>query len=121
MRIDAQLVEKEVVRWKRLLGLRDWKIEVKYRADSDDDYANVDSSPGYKRAAIRVNLDNVTSYKQLRSTVIHELIHVVLSLYTDVATELAGEDARKALDMLEERVVTEIENWPLWKEIRDVK
>lgn len=107
-------VEIVIATYQHLMGLDNWKIVAQYHDISDDEYMTCHPSPGYLRAYINVNMDLMDNMATLQRTVIHELVHIQLSPYTDAAVVFAG-DNRKVLDDLEEFVVTQIERWPLWE------
>lgn len=99
--------------YARLMGLTEWKFDLQYHGVAEGEYMTCVPSPGYLRATISVNMDMMDSMDTLIRTIVHELIHVQLSHYTEAAVIFAG-DNRKVLDDLEEFVVTQIERWPLW-------
>ena len=117
MQITKKIVHREVIKYKKLLNLEVWDFTVKYDGTSENDYATVAADPAYLRAEIAFNLSNIKDIKTLRRKLIHELMHVVLSQYTQTAVVFAG-GKKKILDELEERVVTEIERWELWGKVK---
>jgi hypothetical protein len=113
-RISRDYVETQVQVYQELLGLSKWTVKIKYAGVEESDEAEVESDPDYYKATVRINLDEVTTKKALTRTIIHELIHTVLSPYTQMSRELVPRRQRKMLKRLEERLVSDIERWPLW-------
>ena len=112
--ISRAYIKKQIKKYQYLMGLDNWTIKVNYTPDESDSFADVHSLPQYYKAVININLDKCTTKKVAKLTIIHELAHVALSLYTDAARHLASGRGQKVLTDLEEVVVSNIENWPLW-------
>ena len=95
------------------MGLNHWEITVSFTC-TDDAFAKCVPEPQYWRADISFNLDKCKGDREIiRKCIVHEMIHAVLSPYTMAAQHFAG-PLVAILDELEESVVTQIENWPLW-------
>lgn len=108
-------VKAEVKMWQELMGLQRWTITVRFAGVDTGDEAEVETDPDYYKATIRVNLDAVKSRKALRLAIVHEMLHIVLSPYTQYSRELVGKRKRKLLKRLEERLVSRMERWRIWK------
>jgi hypothetical protein len=85
--------------------------------DSEDGEAEVSASPEYFTAEIHFNLDKLKTKKSAHAAIVHELLHVVLSPYTQVAKNLVIKKDRKLLNFTEERLVSVIEKWKLWNKL----
>lgn len=115
-----KLVSDEVKRWKRLLGLNFWEIKVGWTVESDDAYADCNAEPEYYKASIGFNLEKLkgSTPKQLRRIVFHELMHVVLSPYANIAALVGGETGGKVLEKLEERLIEDITMNMKWEKMK---
>ncbi len=116
MEVTIETVRVELDKYLKLMNLAHWEITVVYEGVDKDNFATVDSLPAYMRAELAFNLDLLQDITVLRKKIVHELLHMQLGQYTDVANIFAGAK-KKILNELEERIVTEIERWPLWEKI----
>jgi len=77
------------VYWQKLLRLQDWVIEVKCieaeKINDDDDTANVRTRFYTRRAIVTIARDRED--KAIIGSIIHELLHIVLTDTDDVVTE----------------------------------
>lgn len=113
-------IRREVKYWTRMFGLSQWRIKVTFNVDDTDSYAECHTSPEYFMATISFNVDRLgkQNRKTLQHTVVHELLHVLLSPYTQLAKKLAVDKThRRALEFQEETMVSLLEKAPLWKEL----
>lgn len=115
MKFTQDDVTKEVRHYQKILNLDNWDISVGFTVSDQESYADCIHLPQYMKADLSFSLDKIKSKKLLRQSVVHELMHVVLSPYTSVAMEFAG-PFMKILDNLEETMVTLIEQWKVWSE-----
>lgn len=75
-------VESILDKYKKILKLRGWKFEVIYSED-DTCYAEVIPFINDKRAIIKINPVMNENIEDLKDTLIHELLHIFLTPYTD--------------------------------------
>lgn len=82
-------IEREVERWQKLLRLQDWRIKVKCieakRINDDGDLASVNWRAYSRRATITIARDS--EEKELLDTIVHELLHIVMSDTDNVFVE----------------------------------
>ena len=117
MQITKAVVLKEVLKWRKLLDLEAWDFTIKTGEVDENNFAECAATPAYLRAELGFNLDNIKDMKTLRKKVIHELLHVTMSQYTDTADVFAG-SKKKILSDLEENLVTRMERWELWGKVK---
>ena len=100
-----------------VFGLRDWNITVSENHCPEDTMADTETTYGQRHAVIRFNEKWAEwSVEELRSTVVHELLHVhtepVGELITDILTQSLDEQASTvgstAVSYLLERSVDQI-------------
>lgn len=100
--------------YKILLGLKHWSIDITFFKSSKL-YGKCDISPEYEKATLYLSTKMIKENAELKSTVIHELMHVFLSQLThDVRDIIKGSRSKKLLRRREEALITQIERWPLW-------
>ncbi len=110
--------------WKKHLGLEDWHIEVIYfdkpfskppkgQRKQNAIYADATCDWQYKRARIRVNLQQIRhmSDQQIEATIVHELMHVRLN---EMHNWTADDGTYH-----EERVATELASAFIWTRYAD--
>lgn len=114
--ISPSDVKQCVRKWQKRFGLSGWRIHVGYYTEEQDSIADCRALSQYHVAYLNFNLDRIRTEKLLEHTVIHELLHVVLDPLTSNAKEFAG-DAGQVMVYLEEAVVTQMEKWPVWREL----
>lgn len=113
--ITRKWIEKQVSAYQELMGLNDWKINLKWTCE-EDSYAECTADPEYMTAVIHFNLDKADSKKEIKKTIIHELMHVVMSPMTSpLKKAVPTKQLRRLINCLEHFVVTKVETWPLWK------
>jgi hypothetical protein len=95
--------------WKRRIGLGEWNIKVTFKdkevnTNSIDDVAETEYDPEYKKAKINF------IYRQLKKidnqTVVHEVVHCLLSQYTRYCEEKIK--PQRWLRYFEEQAVTDL-------------
>ena len=114
MKITEARVVAAVTKYKYLMDLEEWELTVGFSKRNTSYYAKTCPDPDYLKADIKFNLHRMTNADILRKTVLHELAHVWLSPYTQVAKLLSGKKARSTLHSLEETLVTRFERWEAW-------
>ena len=101
---------------RQLLISNSWKIQYELRPSKD--YAEVQYHYDKREFVIYVNKSLNLKEKELRDTIIHELFHIFLSPYTDIAGKIldANRDGKvlkysktlKKLQATEERLVRKL-------------
>ena len=107
-------VRAELRMWVKLFNLEEYHFTLKFDGVRSDNYATADVESDYLRAEICVNLSTLQDRRVLRRKLIHELLHVQLAEYTHPAEVFAGK-RKKILRTAEERLVTRMERWEIWK------
>ena len=74
-------VKKLVTQYKKKLGLRGWKFEVLI-SDVKDRAAEVTYDSDEKKGTVLIDRNTNLDSKELKDTIIHELLHIALSPYT---------------------------------------
>lgn len=74
-------IERLVRKWRPLLGLESWGLDVRY--DATDCMACCEAKPAYEEATIRFNLPRVKRelpnvVLALEELVVHELVHALI-------------------------------------------
>lgn len=72
----TQLVED----WEDKFGLANWKIRIAFDKDLKQ-YAQTVADPRYQTATITFNSRVLTDEVNWHTVIIHELIHIVMSMY----------------------------------------
>ena len=73
--------KKLVTQYKKKLGLRGWKFEVLI-SDVKDRAAEVTYDSDEKKGTVLIDRNTNLDSKELKDTIIHELLHIALSPYT---------------------------------------
>lgn len=113
--LTPKKVKKEVAAFQHLLGLKDWDLEVKFTVQEDDSIADCVADPEYKSAVISFNLDRLKGKRHLRETIIHELMHIIISQMTHYMKPLLTKEQKKLMGKLEHSIINSVEKWPVWK------
>ena len=113
MSISRKHIEKAVAYYQVLMGI-EHAVNIKWTVTSDEAEADVVSMPEYHKHTVSFNLDKLKTKKQVKAAVVHELAHVAISSYTQLAKALRVKGTRNALSDAEEALVTLIEKWPVW-------
>lgn len=113
--ITKEIAEREFKKYVEVFGLDRWEMVVAFNPSNADVYGEVVCEPEYHRAEILLNLNKLDSLDVLRKTIVHEILHVVLSPMTNAAKVFAGDHA-KVLEDLEDSVVTHVEKLSIWYE-----
>ena len=106
-------VQECVGKYQYYFGLKSWRIEVSFAVDDQENIGDCVACPEYFKARVAFNLDKLPSLKEMEMVVRHEMLHVVLSPYTEVVLSLS--ENKKTLELVEEMVVSSMERWPLWR------
>jgi hypothetical protein len=117
LKVTAEQIKELVRFYQPLVGLRGWRISVSFAPEDQGDMGGATCSPEYYRATLTFNLDQLPNLREAEATVIHELMHVVLSPYTEMVHSMF-KDHVAPLTLLEETLVTSIEKWPLWRKFQ---
>lgn len=117
-KVTAEQIKRMVKFYQPLVGLKSWKIHISFAPGDAADMGGATSSPEYHKATLTFNLDQIPSLREAEATVIHELMHVVISPYTEMIHAMFKEHV-EPLTLLEETLVTNMEKWPLWRRFDD--
>lgn len=105
----------------RWMDLNKWIIKVEYVEIDEDCGMETSCQPQYYKATIGVDLAFLDSSNKQREAideyVRHELLHVVLWIYTALAEDLSLKKGKGAIRKMEERVVSDLERMPLWDKL----
>ena len=106
-----------VARYKRLLGLDLWTIEVKFTPDKRDK-AGCSADDEYMSAELFFDLAEIAPEED-ETYVRHEMLHIPTWELLRVADFLAGKDktAQELVRAARERVTTLLERAPLWERL----
>ena len=74
-------VKKLVTQYKKELGLRGWKFEILI-TDVKDRAAEITYDSNEKKGTVLIDRNTNLDSKELKDTIIHELLHIALSPYT---------------------------------------
>ncbi len=86
------LITESIKKWKKLLYLEHWELNVTFIDDPDlDCYASCTPEYFALRAEIEFNLNELDE-KDIESVVIHELLHVLLAPMENIIEETIGLD-----------------------------
>lgn len=113
--MNKKQIKKETRRQFKRWGLSHWQVTFLWDLPDRHFIAAISSQPEYHKVFINYNLDVMkTTAKALAKTYIrHEVLHAVLSPYTEMVKNLvASETKRAALHDIEETLVTSLESTP---------
>jgi predicted RNA-binding protein len=77
--------------FKKLFGLDNWKFTIKYAIQNENNNAKTLADPRYKTARITVYPILLNNKDMWDEIIVHELIHVVMSLYDFYVDNLGHE------------------------------
>lgn len=107
------LFAKTVEMLQPKLGLKDWKIVVKYSRSMKSSIADCSASPEYKIATIRLSLTRLKQYShyEVVQTAVHEMMHCIVWPLTEWAYDLCKADKQKAemTRRIDETIITHLE------------
>jgi hypothetical protein len=116
----ADLTEDElrvVVAFEEHIALMltdDWYLTVHF-TKVDEEAMATQTWPEYRKAIVEVDLPNIsTQWEYLNHYVRHELLHIIVWNFFDIAGTLAYKNVGRALGKLEEQVIYLLEHMPLW-------
>ena len=96
-------IEANINQWKVILGLGDWQIDINRLLGEDDVFASILNNFPRKEVAIQFTARAFINDEILEDTIIHELLHLVISSYSKRVDILLPEN--KIIEDLEEEVV----------------
>lgn len=101
--------EKHLRKWRELLNLRDWRVELQQRPDHKHE-ASVTCQHRHKIAEVKLGTFFLqpTTPRRVESAALHELLHVLLSSL--VAYAVSVKDHDEIVDELEHEVVIVLED-----------
>jgi len=110
--------EKIVKAFKEHIALMlkdDWYITVKFAAVEEDYGMETEAKPEYRKAIITVDIAQIKDqWEYLNHFIRHELLHIIVWNFFDIAGTLAYKNTSKAMEKLEEQVIYLLEHMPLW-------
>jgi len=120
---DLSEVERLVVDcFKKHIALMladEWYITVRFAPINDHEEAmDTTANPEYRSAVVTVDMDRFSEQREhLDKYVRHELLHVLVWQFFDIAGTLAYKNAARALEKIEESVIDRLEHMPLWERL----
>lgn len=108
--MDKTQLINTIKKWQKILGLSNWDINVTYNDDGRKNkigsYVTILTSTSYPEYCVaEINVKRLRSVDE--KDVVHELVHVLLSDFTDYVYEESTLE-RKRLLSLEEKVVSQL-------------
>ncbi|NIO37413.1 hypothetical protein GTO27_06885 [Candidatus Bathyarchaeota archaeon] len=92
-----------------------WYLTLKFEP-VEDEAMECEVQPEYRTAKVSIDSDQLKSQPEyIDFYVRHELLHVVVWNFFDIAGTLAYKNAAQALIKLEESVIDRLEHMPMWK------
>ena len=92
----------------------DWYINLEFCSVEDEAMETL-CKPEYRKAEISVDTAKISAEEEYIDHYIrHELLHVLVWNFFDIAGTLAYKNAASALVKLEESVIDRLEHMPLW-------
>ena len=92
---------KFVSRWKHLLSIEEWDINMRYTSLEDGTLGCCSVTPAHKYATILIDISQNKDENELLETVRHEMFHIVhahFEGYREAAIEHLSPGVAKALD-----------------------
>jgi hypothetical protein len=95
----------------------DWYISLDFTKVEGECMAT-EAFPEYRKATIEVDIPGLTEqWEYLNHYVRHELLHIIVWNFFDIAGTLAYKNVDRALVKLEESVIFLLEHMPLWEKL----
>ena len=118
---DEHLVVDSFEEHINLMLKDDWYITISFvENEIDGECMATEAFPEYRKASIEVFLPGLTEqWEYLDHYVRHELLHIIIWNFFDIAGTLAYKNVSKALGKLEEQVIYLLEHMPLWNVLYD--
>jgi hypothetical protein len=97
----------------------EWYITIKFaKMPAEDDCMETLAKPEYRTAEVTVDTEGIGAQPEyINNYVRHELLHVLVWSFFDIAGTLSYKNSKDALIKLEEEVIGRLEHMPLWKKI----
>ena len=112
----AEQVMASLKDYEQRLGLTQWWITVTW--GPCDAVMSTFCEPEYYEADITVDLTKLPA-QYVDEYARHELFHVLVWMYTSVAEGLATVREKAILRKLEERMVSDLEQMPIWENLKE--
>jgi hypothetical protein len=118
----AEKVLKYVRHYEALFGLEKWRIYIYWKLESEFEdpeewAAETKVDPEYYKARIFFNLDR-PQLDKLEEDVRHEMLHCITWQFVGIIESLTYARAKKAVEKLEEKFVSDLELLPLWDKVK---
>jgi hypothetical protein len=95
----------------------DWYITVHF-TEVEGECMATEAFPEYRKATVDVHIEGIREqWEYLNHYVRHELLHVIVWNFFDIAGTLAYKNVGRALGKLEEQVIYLLEHMPLWSKL----
>lgn len=114
MKLTKKMAIREINKYRSLMNLEEYDFKVNW-IDKKTYYADVNADPNYLKVEIGINLGKHSNIQELRRTIIHEMLHVFLCPFTQLAKSLSNKKVSKALHAAEETLATRFERWDVWQ------
>lgn len=117
-----EIEQKVVAAFKQHISLMlqdEWYITIKFAPmTGDDDCMETLAKPEYRTAEVTVDSEGIEKQPEyINHYVRHELLHVLVWSFFDIAGTLSYKNTSAALIKLEEEVIGRLEHMPLWEKI----
>lgn len=112
-----QDVVKSFKKHVALMLVDDWYITIKF-GPLEDEAMECEVATEYRNAKIGVDSAQLAGQPEyIDNYVRHEILHIIVWNFFDIAGTLAYKNAAAALVKLEESVIDRLEHMPLWKKL----
>jgi hypothetical protein len=120
--IEHQIIDSFENHIKMMLQ-DEWYITIKFaKLPADDDCMETLAKPEYRTAEVTVDVEGIAAQPEyLNHYVRHELLHVLVWSFFDIAGTLSYKNSKDALIKCEEEVIGRLEHMPLWKRLYEEK
>ena len=112
-------VTSYIKKWKGILFLSAWCVDVRYHEDSTSEYIIINMSPEYMNAVIDIHMsffDEPEAYRR-EEIICHELCHIVVQPLIQIAADAACGNllSQREIDWNKELVTQHITRSIFWK------
>lgn len=96
----------------------DWYITLDFGAEVGEEPMATTAKPEYRSAAVDIEMKEMEGqWDYLAHHVRHELLHIIVWSFFDIAGTLTYKNAKQAMVKLEESVIDRLEHMPLWSKL----
>jgi hypothetical protein len=112
-------IEKEMAislkKHVKLMMADDWDLTLEFRK-VEDEAAETEVKPEYRRAVIAIDTEKMAHEPEhIDHYLRHEILHIIVWNFFDIAGTLCYKNTGEALLKLEESVIDRLEHMPMWK------